>query len=74
MRREDLTGCAEVHHEPVRKERKGKRHGWWKARATCGKVALLVSVGEDCESHLGVTPLPEITFIFREMKQGLKWY
>lgn len=51
---------------------KEKSCSWWKARAICGKVALLMSVGEHCEGHLGVTPLPETIFIFRGMKQELK--
>lgn len=54
--------------------KKGKETWLVEGMATCGKVTLLASVGRHCESHLSRTPRPEIIFIFREMRQGLKWY
>lgn len=74
MQREELTGSAEVPPRASQTGKKGKETWLVEGTATCGKVTLLVSVGGHCESHLSRTPRPEIIFIFREMKQGLKWY
>lgn len=58
---------------PTRASQTGKKgKELWLVEGTFGKVALLVSVGEHCEGHLGMTPLPETIFIFRDMKQEIK--